>query len=104
MSWMAIMSGNMLSNIFDVKCGTDYSLKKISIGSSGGDLPFEGLRGRFFQASKSFCHNFISINPQRSDHRTFSGISSEISSFRNSPCRIWYLGYQYMIRDIKTAH
>ena len=96
------MAFDRILDYFDVKCGTDYSLKTISIGSSGGDLPFEDLRGRFFQANKSFCHKFISVNPQRSDHRRFSGIFSEISSFGNSPCRIWYLGYEYMIRDTST--
>ena len=41
------MAFDRILGYFDVKCGTDYSLKTISIGSSGGDLPFESLGGRF---------------------------------------------------------
>jgi hypothetical protein len=44
------------------------SLKTISIGTGGGDLRFEGLRGRFFQASYTFCQRFLGISPQISDH------------------------------------
>jgi len=65
---------------FAVKCNMDYSLKTISIGFSGGDLIFEGLGSRVFQANWIFCHRFLGVNPQRSDHRGFSGIFSEISS------------------------
>ena len=39
------------SDCFDVLWGMNYSLKTISIGSSGGDLAFEGLRSYSFQAS-----------------------------------------------------
>ncbi len=42
---------NFMKFSFGVKWGMDYSLKTISIASSGGDLPFEGLRGCFFQAN-----------------------------------------------------
>jgi hypothetical protein len=59
-----------------MKYGMDYSLKTISIGSSGGDLSFEGLGAGFFRANKAFCHRFVGINPQRTDHRGFSGIFS----------------------------
>ena len=41
------MAFDRFLDYFDMKSVTDYSLKTISIGSSGGDLPFEGLGGRF---------------------------------------------------------
>jgi hypothetical protein len=47
------ISSNVVSNIHyipNTKGGIDYSLKTISIGSSGGDLPFEGLRGFFISS------------------------------------------------------
>ena len=65
---------------FAVEYGTDYFFKTISIRSSGSDLTFEGLGSRVFQANWIFCHRFLGVNPQRSDHRGFSGIFSEISS------------------------
>jgi hypothetical protein len=40
-----------------------YSLKTISIGISGNDLIFEGLRGCFFQASYTFCYRFWGVPP-----------------------------------------
>jgi hypothetical protein len=46
----------------------DYYPKTISIRASSGDLIFEGLRGRFFQASYTFCHRFWGVNPQSPDH------------------------------------
>jgi len=50
----------------------------------GGDPAFEGLKSRFFQAGRTFCHSFSGVNPQRPDHVSFSGILFEISSFGNT--------------------
>ncbi len=41
----------------------DYYPKTTSIRASSGDLIFEGLRGRFFQASYTFCHRFRGVPP-----------------------------------------
>ncbi len=79
----------------------NYSLKTISIGSSGGDLAFEGLGGSSFQASHTFCHKFMGVNPQSPDHRGFSGIflRYRLSRTAHAPFII-----EAMIRDNSLAY
>ena len=84
----------------------DYSPKTISIEAGGGDLNFEGLRGRFFQASYAFCYRFWGVSPGACSLKAqitagFSGTFFEISSCENSPCLIFYLILEYMINGTR---